>query len=127
MIIMIVMSLVLKKSKRRNKWALINASFNGGHHNARCATSKKEKNDIPVLQNLDVRWPIMHFTFYLMLLSTPFATNEQRLLRYPALVTRDAVNELRGCVTYNQRSKWGLARRPRRRQIGTKRSHAVFY
>ena len=38
----------------------------------------RKKNDIPVLQNLDVRWPIMHFTFYLML-STPFATNEQRL------------------------------------------------
>ena len=77
------MTLVLKKSKRRNKCALINASFNGGHHNTVCCVLRaryaleEEKNDIPVLQNLDVRWlPIMHFTFYLVSLSTPFATNE---------------------------------------------------
>ena len=44
---------------------------------ARVTHWKKKKNDIPVLQNLDVRWlPIMHFTFYPVSLSTPFATNE---------------------------------------------------
>ena len=68
----------------------------------------RKKNDIPVLQNLDVRWPIMHFTFYSWLPDAVHAfCNKRAMLRYPALVRRDAVNELRGCVTYNQRSKWG--------------------
>ena len=53
-----------------------------------------------------------HYAFYFLLL-VPDAVhafcNKRAMLRYPALVRRDAVNELRGCVTYNQRSKWGPA------------------
>ena len=68
-----------------------------------------------------------HYAFYFLPDAAVHAFCHKRAaLRYPALVTRDAVNELRGCVTYNQRSKWGLARRPRRRQIGTKRSHGLL-
>ena len=81
------MTLVLKKSKRRNKCALINASFNGGHHNTVCCVLRaryalEEEKKWHTSTSKSWRQMAAHYAFYFLPGKSVHAVCNQRAFRH---------------------------------------------